>query len=135
VAQPALSLSLTRPIWGNTTGRKDLAASLTKLHLFRLTQYDKIIFLDADTLVCRPLSPLFDLPHQFAAAPDSGWPDAFNSGVMLTTPSQKTFKDLIKMMDERGSWDGGDQGLLNDYFSNWHRLSFTYNVTPSAYYT
>lgn len=116
-------------------GRKDLAASLTKLHLFRLTQYDKIIFLDADTLVCRPLSQLFDLPQPFAAAPDSGWPDAFNSGVMVATPNERTFKDLIKMMDERGSWDGGDQGLLNDYFSDWHRLSFTYNVTPSAYYT
>lgn len=25
--------------------------------------------------------------------------------------------------------------MLNDYFPNWHRLSFTYNVTPSAYYT
>jgi len=39
------------------------------------------------------------------------------------------------MAAERGSWDGGDQGLLNDYFPNWNRLSFTYNVTPSAYYT
>lgn len=30
---------------------------------------------------------------------------------------------------------GGDQGLLNDYFEgNWDRLSFTYNVTPSAFY-
>lgn len=117
------------------TGRKDLAASLTKLHLFRLTQYSKLIFLDADTLVLRPLSPLFDLPQPFSAAPDSGWPDAFNSGVMVATPSEQTFKELIDMMADRGTWDGGDQGLLNDYFSDWHRLSFTYNVTPSAYYT
>ena len=39
------------------------------------------------------------------------------------------------MSTERGSWDGGDQGLLNDFFPDWNRLSFTYNVTPSAYYT
>lgn len=108
---------------------------MTKLHLFRLTQYSKIIFLDADTLVLRPLTALFDLECAFAAAPDIGWPDAFNSGVMVATPSDATFADLIAMMADRGSWDGGDQGLLNDYFSDWYRLSFKYNVTPSAYYT
>ncbi|GAA6005138.1 hypothetical protein JCM10207_008519 [Rhodosporidiobolus poonsookiae] len=116
-------------------GRQDLAATLTKLHVFRLTQYRKIIFLDADTLVLRPLSNLFDLPHPFAAAPDQGWPDAFNSGVFVAEPSQETFDGLISMMQKRGTWDGGDQGLLNDFFPNWHRLSFTFNVTPSAYYT
>ncbi|KAM0788719.1 hypothetical protein ACM66B_002812 [Microbotryomycetes sp. NB124-2] len=123
--------------WANLDllGRRDLAASLTKLHLFRLTQYEKVIFLDADTLILRKVSDLFNVDADFAAAPDIGWPDAFNSGVMLATPSDDTFKNLIAMMSDRGSWDGGDQGLLNDYFSEWHRLSFKYNVTPSAYYT
>lgn len=54
---------------------------------------------------------------------------------MVATPSEETFEGLGDMMAERGSWDGGDQGLLNDYFPSWNRLSFTYNVTPSAYYT
>lgn len=116
-------------------GRRDLAASLTKLHAFRLSQYEKIVFLDADTLVLRPLAHLFELPHPFSAAPDQGWPDAFNSGVIVFKPSQETFDGLIETMKRKGTWDGGDQGLLNDYFPNWNRLSFTYNVTPSAYYT
>ncbi|SCZ98650.1 BZ3500_MvSof-1268-A1-R1_Chr7-1g09229 [Microbotryum saponariae] len=116
-------------------GRKDLAASLTKLHLWRLTKYNKIVFLDADTLILRPLTPLFDLDVEFAAAPDSGWPDSFNSGVFLAKPSSATFDSLIEMMDHKGTWDGGDQGLLNDHFPNWYRLKYTYNVTPSAYYT
>lgn len=119
----------------NSLGRNDLAESLTKLHIFRLTQYKKVIYLDADTLVLRSISHLFEVPEVFSAAPDIGWPDAFNSGVMVVTPSEKTFEDLIKMMGETGSFDGGDQGLLNEYFTNWNRLSFTYNVTPSAYYT
>ncbi|GAA5880750.1 hypothetical protein JCM16303_004337 [Sporobolomyces ruberrimus] len=123
--------------WGNLDllGRRDLAASLTKLHAFRLSQYEKIIFLDADTLVLRPLAHLFNSPHPFSAAPDQGWPDAFNSGVMVLEPKQETFDGLIEMMNQKGTWDGGDQGLLNDFFPNWNRLSFTYNVTPSAYYT
>ncbi|GAA5987163.1 hypothetical protein JCM10908_001056 [Rhodotorula pacifica] len=116
-------------------GRQDLAASLTKLHVFRLTQFEKVLYLDADTLVLRPLSHLFELPYRFAAAPDVGWPDAFNSGVFLAQPSTETFDGLREMMRQRGTWDGGDQGLLNDYFHDWHRLSFTYNVTPTAYYT
>src|SRR5271156_2113768 len=29
---------------------------------------------------------------------------------------------------------GGDQGLLNTFFPAYHRLSFTYNVTPSSNY-
>jgi glycogenin glucosyltransferase len=30
---------------------------------------------------------------------------------------------------------GGDQGLLNQYFKNWNRIPFVYNVTPTATYS
>lgn len=39
-----------------------------------------------------------------------------------------------------GSFDGGDQGLLNQYFSSWasssaaHRLPFGYNMTANSSY-
>lgn len=135
LANTSADSSPVRPAAHCQPGRRDLAATLTKLHLFRLTQYEKVIFLDADTLVVRPISHLFQLAHRFAAAPDQGWPDAFNSGVLVATPALDTFDALMDMMRTRGTWDGGDQGLLNDFFPDWHRLSFTYNVTPSAYYT
>jgi lipopolysaccharide biosynthesis glycosyltransferase len=121
-------------------GRQDLIASLTKLHLFRLTQFRKVIYFDADTLILRPLSHLFDLSEPFSASPDIGWPDCFNSGLLVATPSDSTFEQLARAVGDRGSWDGGDQGLLNDFFAEggqggaWNRLSYTYNVTPSAYY-
>lgn len=67
-------------------GRPDLDTVLSKLHVFRLTQYSKVIFLDADVLPVRPLSHLFGLDHEFAAVPDVGWPDIFNSGVMVLSP-------------------------------------------------
>jgi glycogenin glucosyltransferase len=60
--------------------------------------------------------------------------------MMVLTPSEANFDRLMAMSAERGSWDGGDQGLLNDFFGpggeggEWHRLSYTYNVTPSAFY-
>ncbi|PCH33987.1 glycosyltransferase family 8 protein [Wolfiporia cocos MD-104 SS10] len=117
-------------------GRPDLSHVLTKLHAFRLTQYSKLIFLDADVLPIRPLSHLFTLPHEFAAVPDVGWPDIFNSGVLAFTPGQDKFSALTGLLQTKGSWDGGDQGLLNEWRGNdWHRLSFTYNTTPTAAYT
>jgi glycogenin glucosyltransferase len=109
---------------------------LTKLHVFRLTQYSKVLFLDADVLPLRPLSHLLALPFDFCAVPDVGWPDIFNSGVMVLSPSDATFEDLRALLKSRGSWDGGDQGLLNEWRGDdWHRLSFTYNTTPTAAYT
>ncbi|KAF9245777.1 glycosyltransferase family 8 protein [Melanogaster broomeanus] len=117
-------------------GRPDLHTVLTKLHVFRLTQYSKLIYLDADVLPVRPLSHLFSLDHEFSAVPDVGWPDIFNSGVMVLSPGEDKFKDLQDLLNTRGSWDGGDQGVLNEWRGdNWNRLSFTYNTTPTAAYT
>ncbi|KZP31116.1 glycosyltransferase family 8 protein [Athelia psychrophila] len=116
--------------------RPDLHAVLTKLHIFRLIQYQKIIFLDADVLPIRPLSHLFHIAHPFSAVPDVGWPDCFNSGVLVVTPGNDKFDEVRQVLSERGSWDGGDQGVLNEWRgSDWNRLSFTYNTTPTAAYT
>lgn len=118
------------------SGRPDLTTVLTKLHIFRLTQFQKIIFLDADVLPIRPLSHLFNLPHEFSAAPDVGWPDIFNSGVLVVSPGNDKFNELYDLIKTKPSWDGGDQGILNEWRGeNWNRLSFTYNTTPTAAYT
>ncbi|KAF8203061.1 glycosyltransferase family 8 protein [Pholiota molesta] len=117
-------------------GRPDLTTVLTKLHVFRLTQYDKIVFLDADVLPIRPISHLFGLPSEFSAAPDVGWPDIFNSGVLVLTPGEDKFDQLNQLIQSKPSWDGGDQGILNEWRGgDWNRLSFTYNTTPTAAYT
>ncbi|KAF9513580.1 glycosyltransferase family 8 protein [Hydnum rufescens UP504] len=116
-------------------GRPDLKLVLTKLHVFRLTQYEKIIFLDADVLPVRTLSHLFTLPHEFSAVPDVGWPDIFNSGVMVLSPGEDKFNALMALVKSKASWDGGDQGLLNEWRGeDWNRLSFIYNTTPTAAY-
>ena len=56
--------------------------------------------------------------------------------MMVLTPGEDKFDEVMNVMRSRGSWDGGDQGVLNEWRgSNWHRLSFTYNTTPTAAYT
>ena len=55
---------------------------------------------------------------------------------MVLTPGEDKFTQLNTLCKSKGSWDGGDQGILNEWRgSNWNRLSFTYNTTPTAAYT
>ena len=56
---------------------------------------------------------LFDR-EEFSAAPDSGWPDCFNSGVFVFRPSLKTYNLLLRFAAEHGSFDGKGQGLRDE---------------------
>ncbi|XP_011641404.1 titin isoform X1 [Pogonomyrmex barbatus] len=120
--------------------RPELGITFTKLHCWRLTQYEKCVFVDADTLVVRNCDELFER-EELSAAPDVGWPDCFNSGVFVFRPSQQTFASIIAFAAAKGSFDGGDQGLLNMYFSDWatkdisKHLPFIYNMCSTATYS
>ncbi|KAI0598146.1 nucleotide-diphospho-sugar transferase [Biscogniauxia sp. FL1348] len=115
--------------------RTDLHSTFTKIHLWNLTQWRRIVYIDSDVVAYRAPDELFDLPHAFAAAPDIGWPDLFNTGVMALTPNVGDYYALCAMAERNISFDGADQGLLNIHFrNNWHRISFAYNVTPSGHY-
>ena len=78
---------------------------------------------------------------ELSAAPDIGWPDCFNSGVFVFCPSLDTYTALVEHAKKFGSFDGGDQGLLNEFFSDWstadgsRRLPFTYNTVSAAVYS
>ena len=62
--------------------RPELGVTLTKLHCWKLTQFDKMIFMDSDMVVVRPIEDLFDR-DEFSAAPDCGWPSCFNTGLFV----------------------------------------------------
>ncbi|XP_030057943.1 glycogenin-2 isoform X4 [Microcaecilia unicolor] len=120
--------------------RPELGVTFTKLQCWTLTQYSKCVFMDADTLVLCNVDELFDR-DELSAAPDSGWPDCFNSGVFVFRPSMETYAHLLQFAVEHGSFDGGDQGLLNGFFSDWattdisKHLPFIYNLSISSLYT
>ncbi|PTB63548.1 glycosyltransferase family 8 protein [Trichoderma citrinoviride] len=115
--------------------RADLHSAFTKINLWKQTQFSRIVYIDADVVAYRAPDELFDLPHAFAASPDIGWPDIFNTGVMALTPNNGDYHAMMAMAERGISFDGADQGLLNTHFkNNFHRLPFTYNVTPSAHY-
>ncbi|EFY85376.1 glycogenin glucosyltransferase [Metarhizium acridum] len=115
--------------------RSDLHSAFTKINLWKQTQFSKIVYIDADVVAYRAPDELFELPHAFSAAPDIGWPDLVNTGVMVLVPNMGDYYAMLAMADRGISFDGADQGLINMHFKHsLNRLSFTYNVTPSAHY-
>lgn len=93
---------------------------MTKLRLWQQTQYDKVLYLDADALLLDEPSALFAQPG-FAA--EAGTEHAgFNAGVMLLQPSIQTFESLLQRGKEpppsffHSVVDCTEQALLNDKF-------------------
>lgn len=114
--------------------RPDLISTFTKIALWRQTQFDHLVYIDADVVALRAPDELFDIEAPFAAVSDIGWPDCFNSGVMSLKPNMGDYYALLALAQRGISFDGADQGLLNMHFRAWHRLSFSYNCTPSGNY-
>ncbi|XP_030522023.1 putative UDP-glucuronate:xylan alpha-glucuronosyltransferase 3 isoform X1 [Rhodamnia argentea] len=91
----------------------------SKFRLWQLTDYDKIIFIDADLLILRNIDFLFEMPEISATGNNA---TLFNSGVMVVEPSNCTFQLLMDHINEIESYNGGDQGYLNEIFTWWHRI-------------
>ncbi|CAN0897120.1 Putative UDP-glucuronate:xylan alpha-glucuronosyltransferase 4 [Linum grandiflorum] len=91
----------------------------SKLRIWRLQDYDKVVFIDSDLLVLRNMDEIFTYPQLSACANDE---HLFNSGIMVIEPSSCMFEDLMAQTTRIYSYNGGDQGFLNEAFTWWHRL-------------
>ncbi|GJY16235.1 putative UDP-glucuronate:xylan alpha-glucuronosyltransferase 5 [Tanacetum coccineum] len=91
----------------------------SKLRIWQLTEYDKVIFIDADLIVLKKLDKFFSYPQLSAVGNDKY---LFNSGLILIEPSQCMFNGLMEKISTLGSYNGGDQGFLNEAFTWWHRF-------------
>ena len=95
-----------------------VGSAYTKLHIWNMLEYEKVLYIDADCLIMDKVDQLLELDCDFAAAPDVFPPDHFNAGVLLVKPSLRTFKILLARtrMKEFASYDKGDTGFLNASF-------------------
>ncbi|XP_042516337.1 inositol phosphorylceramide glucuronosyltransferase 1-like isoform X2 [Macadamia integrifolia] len=85
----------------------------TKLKIFNLTDYKKVVYLDADTIVVKSIEDLFKCNKFCANLKHS---ERLNSGVMVVEPSETVFNDMMSKVSTLHSYTGGDQGFLNSYF-------------------
>lgn len=133
----------------------------TKLRLFELESYDTILYIDADCLVVKDVSPLLHIDESptsrtnntadakrmglLAAAPDIFPPDRFNAGVMVLRPSKLVFDQMMSRLPNSSSkpndsstecctsYDGGDTGFLNSFYPGWFHEMPSYSRLSFGY--
>ncbi len=109
-----------------------------KLRLWQLTEYDKVVFIDADALVLRNIDRLFDYP-EFSAAPNvyENLTDfhRLNSGVFVAKPSWETFGRMLAALDQPDVfWRRTDQTFLETFFPDWHGLPVFMNMLQYVWF-
>jgi hypothetical protein len=103
----------------------------TKLHIFKYEQFDKILYIDADSYICQNLDYIFDYPSWSGVsefdAPFLGY-YRFLSAFLLVSPSEKVYSEIIQLAEdnpmifhyEKNKYQlSNDYDLLNLYKSDW----------------
>lgn len=97
-----------------------------KIHIWTLTEFDKVVYLDSDMQVIRNIDYLFDVPHMSAVIADQ-WNEPglmeLNSGLMVITPNIKEYNNMKRM------WESGviklknvgDQDVIRAYYKDWNK--------------
>lgn len=123
---------------GNKPIFHDPLDNFCKLRLWELTRFERVLFIDADAIVVRDVSKLFDYP-EFAAAPNlyESLADMhrLNSGVFVAKPDARTFDRMLQRLDQPDVfWRRTDQTFLETYFQDWHGLPYTFNALQYIYF-
>ena len=117
------------------------ADQFTKLHLWRLVEYERVVYLDSDCVVVGSLAPLLrqDLGDKaIGVSRDiSGgvWQAGFNMGVFVIKPDVEEYSRLLGLK-ETVQYDTmmSEQGFLNAvYAGQWHEIGFVNNANLAAY--
>jgi lipopolysaccharide biosynthesis glycosyltransferase len=101
------------------------------MHLWGLTQYKRVLYLDADTMVVGRIDELFALKLPHGAIPNGGselhagvlavhdrFAGIFNSGLMVLQPSKTVISKMLQVYMETDSYNLGDQGFLNVFWKD-----------------
>lgn len=101
----------------------------SKLHVFELTQFDKVVYVDADTVFIKNTDELFLCPHMSAVV---DFPvEQFNAGVMVVVPNKDLYNNLLETLatfdGENGAFESvyglatclDDQTVLHKFYADW----------------
>jgi glycogenin glucosyltransferase len=120
----------------------------SKLNVFGLTHYEKLLFVDADILVLENIDALFECEHMSGVSSGSMLPECanwtgVNSGLLVVTPNASVFSDMVarighlEKLSSGGTADtpraGSDQDFINAYYPDWSQrtrlhLDHKYNM-------
>ena len=154
IADPRLRESLTAAGWtlatmpriaprsgAETFGR--FVDQFSKLNLWNMVEYDRVLYLDSDCLVVGPLDALLalnvsDAPLWVTRDIRAGqWVDGFNMGVFMIRPSAAEYARLLRAKDDPGvAYETlmAEQGLLNVVYQGaWRDIGFRNNANLAAF--
>ena len=100
-----------------------------KFNVFRLTDYEKVVYLDSDLLILKNIDHLFLEPIITMARDIPFHKDKANSCIMVIKPNMKDFNNLVELAKKRND-EGkkiGDQDIINEYFDDIRLLPDKYN--------
>jgi alpha-N-acetylglucosamine transferase len=112
--------------------------NFAKLRLWQMSEYERVVFIDADAIVVRNIDKLFGYP-EFSAAPNVYESLAdfnrMNSGVFVARPSEATFEAILAKLDAPDAfWRRTDQTFLQSFFPDWHGLPVTMNMLQYVWF-
>jgi len=95
-----------------------------KLQIWRMTQYEKLIWLDTDAIVFRSIDyiferrPLWGQRDAWVCSNNDTLQNWLCSGLMLIEPNEDDYRGLLDYSEKSESkwWDNGDQRLILEYF-------------------
>lgn len=100
----------------------------TKLRIWSMIEYDRILYLDGDTLVTQDINELLigtiyeNREDSLLGAVEDVWQGQigpnFNAGVLLIRPNMTVFNDMLIKMHNMAAYGSywAEQGFLNWYF-------------------
>ena len=102
-----------------------------KLHVWGMTRYEKLIYLDSDMVIVRNIDHLFSYPAFSAVSAGCSYPGnehwigALNSGLMVVEPDSaverclmNSIQSVVSKFNTEGK-DVGDQDVIKEYCKDW----------------
>jgi hypothetical protein len=110
-----------------------------KLWMFNMTDFDRLIVLDADVLIRTNIRHWFDYPTPCAT--QAAGELERNSGAMVIEPSNKHFRQMMQILPTASkytdktqvdNWNSGygDQGFITSFFTASHNVSERMKTMP-----
>ena len=87
----------------------------TKMAIWAIDEYDKMVYGDSDQFAVKSYDSLFDFPA--FSAEERTWKDPrYTSSLMVFEPSRAVFRDMKSKFSAIKSDDGADMGFITSYF-------------------
>jgi len=120
--------SIQNPHLHEKGAQKRLNNVFTKLNIWGLSQFRRIIYLDGDTFVTENIDELCRCDARVSAVVRDVY---FNAGVMVLTPDREVMHTLLNASSSSPSYNSGEQGFLNYMIPEFLRCPFFQPETDS----